>query len=174
MKTVLKNVWKPSKGVIIRDLNKNLFAFQFFSTADKDFVLNEGPWAFDGNILLLTTIAGFEQPSEVQFTNARLWIKAIDVPPIKQTLTFAKVLGDNLDQFVGCDVSSLFCAADKSVNFQVDVDTSPSPYEEGCLGHVLSACELYKEVDDESNLQYGDWRRGSPIKPMRRNAKAQK
>ncbi|KAJ8424680.1 hypothetical protein Cgig2_014152 [Carnegiea gigantea] len=33
-----------------------------------DFVLNEGPWAFDGNILLLRTIMGFEQPFEVQFT----------------------------------------------------------------------------------------------------------
>ncbi|KAJ8446530.1 hypothetical protein Cgig2_027492 [Carnegiea gigantea] len=101
----LNNVWKPSKGVIIRDLDKNLFAFQSFSAVDKDFVLNKGPWASDGN-----------------FANARFWVKAIDVPPIKQTSTFAKVLGNNLSQFLGRDETSLFCAANKSVNFQVDVD----------------------------------------------------
>jgi len=84
--------------------------------------LNEEPRAFDDNILLLRTITGFEQPSKVQFTNARFWVKAIDVPPIKQTLTFAKVLVDNLGRFVGCNESCLFCAVDKSVNFQVDVD----------------------------------------------------
>ena len=198
MKTVLKNVSKPSKRVSIHDLDKNLFAFQFFSSADKDFVQNEGPWAFDGNILLVGTITGFEQPSEVQFTHARFWVKAIDVLPIKQTASFAKVLGDNLGQFVSCDDSSLFCATDKSVNFLVEIDiTKPLRrgmrvmvkgrpiwisfryvklpefcYSCGRLGHVLSSFDLYREVVDESDLQYGDWLRGSPIKPLRRNAEA--
>ena len=53
MKSVLINVWKSSKGRVIRDLDANLFVFQFFSAADRNFVLNEGPWAFDGSILLL-------------------------------------------------------------------------------------------------------------------------
>jgi len=71
MKNVLKNVWKPSKGDIIRDLDKNHFAFQFFSAVDKAYVLNESPWAFNGNILLLKELMGFEQPSKVQFTKAK-------------------------------------------------------------------------------------------------------
>ena len=71
MKNVLKNVWRPAKGVIIMDLDKNLFAFQFFSATNKAHVLNEGPWAFDGNILLLREPMGLEQPSEVEFSKAR-------------------------------------------------------------------------------------------------------
>ena len=43
MKTVLKNVWKPAKGVIIKELNWNLFLFQFFTKIDKDYDFNEGP-----------------------------------------------------------------------------------------------------------------------------------
>lgn len=92
MKTVLKNVWKAAKGVIIWDLDKNLFAFQFVSHADKNFVLNEGPWAFDGNILLLKKLTRLEQPSEIQFRNARFWVKVCDVPPLKQTSYFARFL----------------------------------------------------------------------------------
>jgi len=53
MKTILKNIWKPDKGVVIKDLDSNWFSFQFFSAADRDFVLNEGPSSFDGSILLL-------------------------------------------------------------------------------------------------------------------------
>ncbi|KAJ8422351.1 hypothetical protein Cgig2_014892 [Carnegiea gigantea] len=180
------------------DVDKNLFAFQFFSAVDKDFVLNEGPWAFDGNILLLRPITGFKQSSEVQFTNARFWVKGIDVPPIKQALTFAKILGDNLGQLVGCDETNLFCTADKSVHFQVHVNiTKPLRrvmcvlvkrrpiwisfkyiklpkfcYGCGRLGCALSSCYLYEEVDDKSDLQYGDWLGGSLIKPTRRNAEA--
>ena len=67
MKLVLRNVWKPSKGLVIRDLNSNLFAFQFFSEVDHDFILNEGPWAFDGCILLLKWMTGLEVPLEVTF-----------------------------------------------------------------------------------------------------------
>ncbi|KAJ8432243.1 hypothetical protein Cgig2_013896 [Carnegiea gigantea] len=64
MKNVFKNIWKPSKGDLIRDLDKNHFAFQFFFAVDKAYVLNEGPWAFDRNILLLKELMGFEQPSK--------------------------------------------------------------------------------------------------------------
>jgi len=34
MKVVLKNIWRPEKGVVIKDLDSNLFSFQFFSWAD--------------------------------------------------------------------------------------------------------------------------------------------
>jgi len=44
----------------------------------------------------------------------------------------------------------------------------------GRLGHTLLICDKGKEVDEDSNLPYGDWLRGSPIKPTRRNTEAQK
>ena len=55
----------------MRDLDKNLFSFQFFSSADKEFVLNERPWAFDGHLLLLKEIIGVEQPTDVSFDKVR-------------------------------------------------------------------------------------------------------
>ena len=30
MKNVLRSVWKPSKGLVVRDLEDNLFVFPFF------------------------------------------------------------------------------------------------------------------------------------------------
>ncbi|KAJ8443046.1 hypothetical protein Cgig2_004251 [Carnegiea gigantea] len=66
-----------------------------------------------------------------------------------------------LKNFVGCDESSLLCAADKLVNLQVDVDIT-KPLQRGM--HVL--------VDDESDLQYEDWLQGSLIKPTRCNIEA--
>ena len=55
---IFKYIWKPEKGVVIRDLDSNLFAFQFFSLADKEHMLNEGLWSFDGKILLLQEVMG--------------------------------------------------------------------------------------------------------------------
>ena len=58
MKNVLNNIWKPAKGIAIRDLDCNLFVFQFFSEMDRKFMLNEGPWAFGGHLLLLKEWTG--------------------------------------------------------------------------------------------------------------------
>ncbi|KAJ8425825.1 hypothetical protein Cgig2_015900 [Carnegiea gigantea] len=44
MKSVLCNPWKSTKRLIVRDLDPNLFIFQFFSAADRDYALNKGPF----------------------------------------------------------------------------------------------------------------------------------
>ena len=36
MKMELKDIWKPSHAVVIKDLEKNLFVFQFFAQSDKN------------------------------------------------------------------------------------------------------------------------------------------
>ncbi|KAJ8433978.1 hypothetical protein Cgig2_024683 [Carnegiea gigantea] len=69
-------------GVDIQDLDSILFAFQFFSSIDKDFVVN-GPRCFDGKILLLIEVTGLEQPSEIQFLMTRFWVKAYDIPALQ-------------------------------------------------------------------------------------------
>jgi len=53
---------EASQGIHYCDLDKNSFAFKFFAHADKDHVLNEDPWAFDRNLLLLKGILGLEHP----------------------------------------------------------------------------------------------------------------
>jgi len=42
MKNVLKSIWKPSNGLVVRDLDDNLFLFHFFSTTCTMYVLDEG------------------------------------------------------------------------------------------------------------------------------------
>ena len=34
-KTVFRNIWRPDDGVLVRDLDVNLFAVQFFSMVDR-------------------------------------------------------------------------------------------------------------------------------------------
>lgn len=68
LKTIMKNTWKPLKRLVIKDLYSNLFLFQFFSEADKKYVIDKVPWAFDGKLLLIKEWTGMEQPSEIKFT----------------------------------------------------------------------------------------------------------
>ncbi|KAJ8433402.1 hypothetical protein Cgig2_029589 [Carnegiea gigantea] len=65
MKTVMGNARRPVKGLVARELNKNLSVFQFFSPKDRDMVVEEGPWAFEGSALLVKRWKGTEQLSKL-------------------------------------------------------------------------------------------------------------
>ncbi|KAJ8435105.1 hypothetical protein Cgig2_001980 [Carnegiea gigantea] len=177
MKPVLKNIWKLARGVIIRELDKNLFSFQFFSSVDKEHVLNEGPWAFDGHLLLLKEITGLEQPTDVEFDTTRFLVK---------------VLGSQLGPFLSCDEANLYCGADKSVNYQVEIDITKLLrrgvltvvrenslwiglgyiklldfyYRCGSLG-ILKGCDVVDPDLEVSELQYDKRLRASPASKTR-------
>ncbi|KAJ8427008.1 LOW QUALITY PROTEIN: hypothetical protein Cgig2_004210 [Carnegiea gigantea] len=110
MKSIFQNLWRPSKG-----LDSNLFAFQFFAAiGTMSLVLNKGPWAFDGSLLLLKQMTGLEVLSKVKFSTARFWIKANDVSGKKQTISFAWILASHIGEFVSCDNVTMF-AIDKAM-----------------------------------------------------------
>ncbi|KAJ8423062.1 hypothetical protein Cgig2_019832 [Carnegiea gigantea] len=184
------NVGVMKTGVVIEDLDKNLFSFQFFSPADKIHVLHEGPWAFDGNILPLKELTGLEQLTEVQFSSAKFWIKAYGVPGLKQTNSFAQFLGGNLGTFIGCDETTLY-GVDKYLNFQAEIDINKPlrrwiwvKVEFGLPSNMLNfqiflmladvlARSSYDESIPETELQYGPNLRASPIKSKTRNVDAE-
>jgi len=120
-KSTMKNVWRPTKGVVVNDLARNLFSFQFFSQADKDAVLNDGRWAFDGNLLLLQQMDGNKQPSEIEFSVARFWVKVCDLPMKKKTYAYAEALASKLGAFVEVDEEDLL-APSKYLKVKVDID----------------------------------------------------
>lgn len=194
MKPVLKNTWKVDHGVIIKELDQNLFSFQFFSKPDRDHVLNDGPWSFDGKVLMLKEMTGWEQPSEFSFDCVRFWVKVYDVPGLRQTPEFAEYLGNLLGIFVDCE-GDVYSAVDKSINFRLDlkidkplrrkwrlkvdgeliviwfkyVKLSDFCFACGKLDHVYKGCVLYDDGIPEVALPYGAGLRASPLKPRRRS-----
>jgi len=175
MKSVLWNVWKPSKGLVIHDLDTNLVAFQFFSEFDRDFILNEGPWAFDGCILLLKQMTGVEVLSEVSFSTARFWVKAYDVLGMKQIISFRS----NACFWVDIDITKplrrglYIKIADKQiwVKFRY-VKLSDFCYDCERLGYVIASRDLVQAEDGDGNLQYGVWLHASPLKSPHRSNEA--
>ncbi|KAJ8434216.1 hypothetical protein Cgig2_029740 [Carnegiea gigantea] len=185
LKTI-KNIWKPQKGVLVSELSKNLFSFQFFSHIDKEAVLNEGPWAFDGHILLL---------KQLDDSLRRLNFQQLvcDLPMKKNTYAYAKFLGAQLGMLIDVDKEDLL-APSKYSCLKVDVDIT-KPLHRGMhikvdgklkwinlkyiklpdfcymcrlLGHVYERCELYNGGTPETDVQYSPKIRGSPIRWKRR------
>ena len=99
----MKNIWRPSQGLVIIDLDHNLFAFQLLSPGDKDFMLKKGHWAFDGQLLLLKTLEPNEQPLKIEFNSAIFWI----LPMNMRNMKFAEHLGNKIGNYVDLDQTDL-------------------------------------------------------------------
>lgn len=148
-------------------------------------------------ILLLKQMTGLEILSGVSFMTACFWVKAYDVPGIKQTTTVARTLASHIGELVSCDETTMK-GVEKSICFWVDVDISKPlqrginvvvagkpiwirfkyvkllDFCHGCgkLGHLLKGCDTIDAEEDDPNLQHGTWLRASPLKSWRRNAES--
>lgn len=56
MKSKLADVWKPTMGINIKELESGIFLFQFYHKEDLQLVFNGGPWTFDNVMLILAVI----------------------------------------------------------------------------------------------------------------------
>ncbi|XP_024628924.1 uncharacterized protein [Medicago truncatula] len=53
MKIRMYEVWRPVKGVAVKEAQPRLFLFQFFHKLDMEEILNGGPWTYDSHSLVL-------------------------------------------------------------------------------------------------------------------------
>ncbi|GAU37962.1 hypothetical protein TSUD_269770 [Trifolium subterraneum] len=53
MKARLADVWRPVKGMIVKEATQGLYLFQFFHPLDVEEVMKGGPWLFDNYTLVI-------------------------------------------------------------------------------------------------------------------------
>jgi len=56
MKIRMSEVWRPVKGVAVKEAQPGLFLFQFFHKLDMDEVMNGSPWTYDNHSLVLENL----------------------------------------------------------------------------------------------------------------------
>ncbi|KAJ8765399.1 hypothetical protein K2173_012096 [Erythroxylum novogranatense] len=79
-KQIIASIWRPVKGMMIKDLGNNVFIFQFFHHLDMDRVLRDGPWNYQQQILLLRRLQPMENPRQVELVRLELWVQIHNIP----------------------------------------------------------------------------------------------
>lgn len=72
---MLRRAWSLKKGVQIVEVGSNLFQFKFSSEFDLERVLNDGPWSFDNQVLVLRKWQPGMTAANVKFHSVALWIQ---------------------------------------------------------------------------------------------------
>ncbi|KAL2941280.1 hypothetical protein RDABS01_029630 [Bienertia sinuspersici] len=189
LKNTMKIAWRLGREVVVREIEHNLFIFQFFSPMDKAKILEEGPWSFNGPPPLLKEVDHEIQPSEIVFDMIRFWVKVEDMQLNKRTRAMAISLAASMGEFVDFDDSDPI-GWSKYMRFRVDIKRD-KPLKHftriatqggsklvkftherlmdichacGRLGHGYQQCEKYDDRMSTSELAYGPWLKASLTK----------
>lgn len=106
MKSKLADLWRPTMGISIKPLKEGIFLFQFFHKDDMKWMLNNGPWSFDGALLVVNSVGLGEEPLSVSLNEVEFWIQIYNLPSGFMVESVGRQLGNFFGQFVAYDPSN--------------------------------------------------------------------
>lgn len=194
LKDTMAATWRPGKGVCIKELGYNLFIFQFFHEVDVERILDDGPWSFERNMLLLHILKDNESPFHIQLTMTEFWIQVHSLPSNFHIERIFEAIGAHLGEYVKADHSKDEDPWKMFIRLRVRIDvTKPLKrrmklrrsggdwfwvdfrYERlptfcficGMLGHADRFCpKLFEGASMESEKPYGGWTRATGRRPQ--------
>lgn len=72
LQQTLAALWKPGRGVFIKELDINLYHFQFFHELDVKRVMEGSPWSFNRRTLVMARMKEGGEPKKCQLEFHRL------------------------------------------------------------------------------------------------------
>lgn len=79
-KGCLAGIWKPRKGVSIRDIGNRRILIQFFHILDLKRVVDGGPWNIANHPLLLHRLQVGEVPDQIPLNKIAFWVQVHKLP----------------------------------------------------------------------------------------------
>jgi hypothetical protein len=103
MKVTMADVWRPVKGVKIKEATSGLFLFQFAHALDMEAVLQGGPWAFNNQMLIMERVQLGVQIENIPLHHVDFWVQVHNLPMGLMAERVGKTLANYIGSFVEYD-----------------------------------------------------------------------
>jgi hypothetical protein len=80
LKSLLLRIWRPVGRVFFKEIQENLWLFEFDEESDKQRVLDGRSWSYDRTLLILNDFDGKTPPSKMDFSTTPMWVQIHDMP----------------------------------------------------------------------------------------------
>ncbi|GAU51605.1 hypothetical protein TSUD_414370 [Trifolium subterraneum] len=174
MTACLADVWRPVKGMTVKEATQGLYLFKFFHPLDVEEVLKGGPWTFDSITLIIDRLKIRVSLPDIPLFHVNFWVQIHDVPIGMMLETVGKGLANYIGEFVEYDKNNNTSFWRKYMRVKVRVDVrSPLKIEKkiklnggkggvvkfkyeklglfcfvcGRLGHAENKCEVKYAMD---------------------------
>lgn len=104
LEKAMHRAWGLHHAARFTELGDNIFMVRFGSEGDWNHAINNRPWQFDLNVMVLREYEGNTRPLEMVFSSIDVWVRIKDMPPDKRCDAFGKALGNWLGEVIKVDV----------------------------------------------------------------------
>lgn len=195
MQHTLAVLWKPGRGVYIKELDSNLYLFQFYHELDVKRVLEGCPWSFNRRALVMARLKPGQNPRCIELNTMDLWVQVHDLKVGFMSESILKGVGNYIGQFVQSCPSNFAGVWREFMRIRVTIDLNKPlkrrmklkiagqdwfwiafKYENvpsfcficGIVGHTEKFCsQLFEKPIEEITKPYGVWMRA----PLRKQVK---
>ncbi|PWA93951.1 hypothetical protein CTI12_AA065710 [Artemisia annua] len=103
MKRALSAAWRPRRPISFQELESNMFLVKLDHFVDLKRVLEDGPWSFERNLVVLKSIDNDEQPSELEMTKVPFWVRLFNVPVSRRDKPYVGSIAAKLGEVMEVD-----------------------------------------------------------------------
>lgn len=100
MQQTLAALWRPGRGVFIKEIDINLYLFQFYHEVDIKRVMDGSPWSFNRKTLIIARMKEGVLPRCINLNALDLWVQVHDLRPGFMTERVLKEVGNYVGSFV--------------------------------------------------------------------------
>jgi hypothetical protein len=134
-RTVMTRLWRIAGTVVFKEVQENIWVFEFSDRDDKGRILAGRPWSFDRQIIILNELDGNVPPSQMQFTHSPFWVQVHDLPLVCMNISVGTKIGESLGSLVDVDVAGDGMGWGHCLRIRVVIDLR-NPLERGRAIHL--------------------------------------
>ncbi|CAN6246699.1 unnamed protein product [Urochloa humidicola] len=100
----LGRIWCPIKGVSCKDLGENQFLFTFGQASGKRRALEEGPWMFGKDLLIMVELDESKTIDEMEFAFIPIWVRVMKLLLGMMNKATGEAIGEEIGTFMAMDM----------------------------------------------------------------------
>jgi hypothetical protein len=112
----------PIKGVLCKDLGENHFLFTFMHAAGKKRALEEEPWTFGKDLVVMVDFDESKTIEELVFSFIPIWIQVMKFPLGMMRRAMSEAIGNEIGSFVAMDLDENGMVVGRFLRIKVKLD----------------------------------------------------
>jgi hypothetical protein len=89
-------VWCPIKGIDCKEAGNNKFVFTFYQESGKRKALDNGPWMFDKDLVVVEDYVPSRRMEDYEFNNVPIWVRFFNLPLGMMNAESAEEIGNTI------------------------------------------------------------------------------
>lgn len=190
MQHKMASLWRPGKGLYVKQLESNRFIFQFYHEIDIKRVIDGSPWTFGRFHLVLERLKDGNNPRTIEINKIDLWVQLHGMNTGFMSQRVATDIGNYIGNYVEGDPNNFVGVWREYLRIRVSIPLNVPikrrmklkksdkdwcwvnfQYEAiptfcficGLIGHGERYCErIFESPDEIIEKPYGSWLRAEP------------